>query len=180
MLTLVGGGHVDDPVGVDVERHFDLGHAARRRRNSDKVELPQQVVVGGHLTLSLQHLDANLRLVVSGRREHLRLLGGDGCVAVDQPGEDAAQRLDAQRQRRDIEQQHVLHVALEHTTLDRSTHGHNLIRVDALGRVPVEEALDDISHLGHASHAANHHHVLDLIPATAHEVSVQAACLRAE
>ena len=33
------GGDVQDAVGVDVERDFDLRHAARRRRNAVQVEL---------------------------------------------------------------------------------------------------------------------------------------------
>jgi len=56
----------------------------------------------------------HLGLVVRGGAEHLRLLGGDGGVAVDEPREDAAQRLDAQAQRRDVQQQQVAHVAAQH------------------------------------------------------------------
>ena len=58
------------------------------------------------------------RLVVLGGREGLALLGRDGGVALDQLGHDAAQRLDAERQRRHVEQQHVLDVALQHAGLD--------------------------------------------------------------
>jgi hypothetical protein len=48
---------VDDAVGVDVEGHFDLRHAARRRRNADEVELAEQLVVGRHLALALEDAD---------------------------------------------------------------------------------------------------------------------------
>lgn len=51
---------VDDPVCVDVERDLDLGHAAGRRGDADQVELAEHLVVGGHLALALQDLDANL------------------------------------------------------------------------------------------------------------------------
>ena len=35
---------VEDPVGVDLEAHLDLRHAARRRRDAAELELAQQVV----------------------------------------------------------------------------------------------------------------------------------------
>jgi NAD-specific glutamate dehydrogenase len=39
---------------------------------------------------------------------------------VDQAGEDAAERLNAQRQRRHIQQQQVPHITLEHAALQPS------------------------------------------------------------
>jgi hypothetical protein len=53
----------------------------------------------------------------------LRLLGRDRRVAIDHAREHAAQRLDAQRQRRHVEQQHVLDVTLQNAGLDRGAHG---------------------------------------------------------
>jgi hypothetical protein len=41
---LVLGVHVQDAVGVDVERDFDLRHAARRRVDAGQVELRQRLV----------------------------------------------------------------------------------------------------------------------------------------
>jgi hypothetical protein len=58
------GRHVDDAVGVDVERDLDLGHAAGRRRDADQLELAERLVVGGHLALALQHVDLDRRLPV--------------------------------------------------------------------------------------------------------------------
>ena len=66
------------------------------------------------------------RLVVLGGREGLALLGRDRGVAVDQAGEHATQRFDAQRQRGHVEQQHVLDVALQHAGLDRGAHAPRL------------------------------------------------------
>jgi hypothetical protein len=63
-------------------------------------------------------------------------------------GEHAAQRLDAQRQRGHVEQQHVLDVALQHAGLDRRAHGDDLVRVDALVRLLAEELLHDSCTLG--------------------------------
>jgi hypothetical protein len=85
-----------------VARTLNLRHAARRRRDADEVELSEHLVVGSHLTLALQHLDADLCLVVGGGREGLRLLRRDGRVARDELGHHAAERLNAERERRHL------------------------------------------------------------------------------
>jgi hypothetical protein len=51
-------------------------------------------------------------------------LVGMVVLRSDQLGEHAAQRLDAQRQRGHVEQQHVLDVALQHAALDGGADGH--------------------------------------------------------
>ena len=47
----------------------------------------------------------------------------------------AALGLDAERQRRDVEQEDVLDLALEHAGLDRGADGDDLVGVDALVRL---------------------------------------------
>src|SRR5262249_15220422 len=114
--------HIDNPVGIDVEGHLDLGYPARRRWKADEIELSEQLVVRRHLALALEHTDGYGALVVFGGGENLALFRGNSGVAIDQPREDAAQRLDAERERSDVEEQHVLDVALEDTGLNRRTH----------------------------------------------------------
>jgi len=81
---LVLGRHVNDAVCVNVKGNLDLGDAAGRRRDPDKVKLAEELVVGSHVALSLQNLDTNLGLVVRGGRELLRLLVGDcGVPEID-------------------------------------------------------------------------------------------------
>src|SRR6266566_1928730 len=58
-------------------------------------------------------MDFDRRLVVLSRREHLRLLRRNRGVAGDEDRRDSAQRLDTERQRCDVEQQDVLHLAGE-------------------------------------------------------------------
>ena len=152
----------DDAVGVDVEGHLDLRHAARRRRDRLEVELAEQLVVGRHLALALEDPDRHRVLVVLGGGEDLALLGRDRGVAVDQPGEDAAQRLDAERERRHVEQHHVLDVALQHAGLDRRAERHHLVGVDALVRLLAEELGHLLDDLRHAGHAADQHHLVDV------------------
>ncbi|ETW12424.1 putative NAD-specific glutamate dehydrogenase [Roseivivax marinus] len=167
LLLLVGalvlGANVDDAVRVDVERHLDLGHAARCRRNVLEVELAEHLVVGRHLALTLEDPDRHGVLVVLGGREDLRLLGRDRRVAVDQAGEHAAQRLDAQRQRGHVEKNHVLHVTLQNACLDRGAHGDDLVRVHALVRLLAEELGDLFDHLRHPRLTTNEHDFVDVV-----------------
>jgi hypothetical protein len=94
--------------------------------------------------------------------EHLLRLGRDGGVLLDQLGHHPAQRLDAERERRDVEQQHILDVALQHAGLDRGADGHRLVRVDVLARLLAEELAHLVDHLRHARLAADQDHVLDV------------------
>ncbi|EPY02026.1 putative NAD-specific glutamate dehydrogenase [Magnetospirillum fulvum MGU-K5] len=159
---LVLGLDVDDAVGVDVEGDLDLRHAARRGGNTDQIELTQHLVVGSHLALALEDADGDGGLVVLGGREHLALAGRDGGVAVDQTGEHTAQGFDAERQRGDVEQQDVLDLALQHAALDRGADSDDFIRVDALVRLAAKEFLHHFLNLGHAGHAADQDHFVDL------------------
>ena len=123
---------------------------------------PSSLLSCRHLALALEHADRHRVLAVLGGREDLALLGRDRGVAVDQPREHAAQRLDAERQRRHVEQQDVLDLALEHAALDGGADGHDLVRVDALVRLLAEELLHHLLHLRHARHAADEHDLVDL------------------
>ncbi len=159
---LVLGAHVQDAVGVDVEGHLDLRHAARCGRDVGQVELAQALVAGRHLALALQHVDGYRILVVFGRGEHLRCLGRDRGVLLDELGHHAAHGLDAQRQRGHVQQQHVLHFALQHAALDRRANRHGLVRVHVLARFLAEEFLHFFLHFGHAGLAADQDHVGDV------------------
>src|SRR5579875_1047136 len=166
-LLLLAGGLVlgldrDDAVGVDVERDLDLRHAARRRRDADEVELAQQLVVRRHLALALEDADGDRGLVILGGREDLALLGRDRGVAVDEPREHAAQRLDAERQRRHVQEQHVLDLALQHAGLDCRADRHDLVGIDRAVGLPAEEGLHRLDHLGHARLSADQDDLVDL------------------
>ena len=67
----------EDAVGVNVEGHLNLGHAAWSRGDAVEVEAAEGAVVVGKLALALQHVDLHRRLVVRGRGKDLALLGGE-------------------------------------------------------------------------------------------------------
>ena len=165
-LLVVGcpvlGRHVDDAVGVDVEGDLDLGGAPGGGRQVDQLELAQRLVELRHLAFALQHVDLDGRLAVLGSGEHLGPLNRNGGVALDEPSHDTALGLDAQRQRGDVQQEHVLDLADQHTGLDRGADGHHLVRVDVLRRVAAGNLLSQIDHRGHPGGAADQDHVVDL------------------
>src|SRR6188508_2821679 len=55
----------------------------RRRRNAEKIELSQHLVVGRHFAFALEHADGHGILAVFGGRERLALLGRDRRVAIN-------------------------------------------------------------------------------------------------
>ncbi len=151
-----------DAVGVDVEGDLDLRDAARGRRDAGELEGAQRLVVAGELALALEDLDRDRRLVVVGGREGLAPLGGDGGVALDELGHDAALGLDAEAQRGDVDEQHVLALALQDTGLQGGADGDDLIRVDALVGVLARLLLHQLGDRGHAGRATDEHDVGDV------------------
>ena len=154
---------VHDAVRVDVEGHLDLGHAARRRRDADELELAQRLVVRRHLALALEDVHLDRRLVVVGGREGLGLLGRDRGVALDDLGHHAALGLDAERQRGHVEQQDVLDVALQHAGLDGGADGDDLVGVHALVGLLAGHLGDELLDRGDARRATDHDDVVDLV-----------------
>ncbi len=63
---------------------------------------------------------------------------------------------------RHVEQQHVLDVALQHARLNGRADRDHLVGIDALVRLLAKELFDDFLDLGHARHAADQDHLVDL------------------
>ena len=126
------------------------------------MEAADRLVVAGQRTLALADVDLHRRLVVGSRREGLRLARRDRRVGVDEFGHHTAQGLDTQRQRRNVEQQHVLHLAREHTALNGGADGHDLVGVDRTVRGLAEELLDDLLDRGNTRRTAHEDHLADL------------------
>ncbi len=108
-------------------------------------------------------MDPHRVLVVDHGGEDLGVLGRDGRVAFDQLGEQAALRLDPQRQRRDVEQHQVLDVAAQDAALDRGAHRHHLVGIDVAVRLAAEDPLDGGGDQRRAGLAAHQQHLVDLV-----------------
>ena len=154
---------VHDAVGVDVEGDFDLGHAARRRRDTDQLELAERLVVDAISRSPWKTWTSHRRLIVIGGGEGLGLLGRDRGVALDDLGHHATLGLDTERQRGDVEQEDVLHVALQDAGLHGGADGDDLVGVHALvglfARSPWYQLLDR----GNTGRTAYHNDVVDLV-----------------
>ena len=106
------------------------------------------------------HLDGGL--VVGRGREGLALLDGYRRVALDELGGHAAERLDTQRERGDVQQQHVLHVAREHAALNARADRHDLVGIHALVGFFSEKFLHRLLHERHPRGAAHQHDLVDV------------------
>ena len=160
--TFVFSCNIEDTIRVNIERHFNLRHAAWCWGDTIKHKAAQALVIIGEFTLTLQDVNLYLRLIVGSRREHFALAGWHGGVTLDQLGRYAAHRLNAEAQWRHVQQQHILDVASQHTTLDGCTNRHHFVWVDTLHWIFTEQLLHSLNHRWHAGHTTNHHHVLDI------------------
>ena len=81
--------------------------------------------------------------------------------------EDTTAGLDTERERRDVEEEH-LHVATfdERRALQGGAGGDHLVGVHPLVRLATEELLHRLLHRRHARHAADKDDVLDVRPAS--------------
>ena len=161
--ALIFSRYVQNTVSIDIEGYLDLRHTARSGRNTVQVEAADRLVVAGQRTLALADVDLHRRLVVGRRREDLALTGRDRRIGLDQLGHHTAQRLDTQRQRSNVEQQHVLHLTGQDTALDRSADGNDLIGVHTLAGHLAEEILDDLLDRGNTGRTAHEDHLVDLL-----------------
>ncbi len=120
---------MNDAVRIDVECDFDLRHTTRCWWQVDELELAERLVVTGHLALTLQHMNFNRRLIVIGRGEHFSATRRNGRVALDETRHDTSLCFDTKRQRCDVEEQHVFHVALQHACLNCGADGYDFVGV---------------------------------------------------
>ena len=86
---------------------------------------------------------------------------------MDQLGDQAAHGLDAERQRRDVEQQLILNVAGENAGLNGGAEGDHFIGIQFGVRPRAEQLLDCGADQRDAGGAADHHDFIDLLDADA-------------
>jgi hypothetical protein len=75
------GRHVEDAVGVDVERHLDLRHARGRRRDAVEWKRPERPVVLRQRPLALEDVDLHRGLVVAAVLKISLFWSGWSCCA---------------------------------------------------------------------------------------------------
>src|SRR5690606_23530924 len=80
----------------------------------------------------------------------------------DQRRHDTAQRLDPERERRHVEEEHVLDVTRQHARLDRRADRDDLVRVHTLVGLLPEEVADDLLDLRDPRRTTDQDHLVDL------------------
>ena len=106
-------------------------------------------------------MDLDGRLVVGGRGIDLGLAGRNRGVAVDHLGHDAAERLDAEGQRRDVEQQDAFDIAGQDAALDGRADGDDLVGVDGHVRLLAGHVLDQLLDGRHTGRTADEDDLVD-------------------
>ena len=162
-VALVLRRHGQNAVGVDVEDDLDLRDAAWGRHDAFQVETPQRAVAAGLGALALKDVNLDLRLAVFRAVENTSSLRVGMVVFREMSAVmTTTERLDAQAERRDVQQDHVLHVAREHARLNRRAERDDLVRVDALVGLLAEELGDHLLDDGHTRRATDQHHLGDV------------------
>merc|ERR1719382_963231 len=158
---------IQNPIGIDVKCHFNLGNTTGCRRNSIEVELAQQVVVLRHCTLALEYLNEDTWLVVGIRRESLALLRRDGGVALNQLRHHTTGSFQTHRQGRHVQKQQILDLRRAFTCEDGglhcSTKGNCFVGVDGpVGLLAIEELLNHGLDLRDSSGSTDKNHLVHI------------------
>ena len=153
----------NNAVRVNVKGHFHLRHATRRGGNAGQVESAKLLIVSSHFTFALIDLDGDRSLIVIRSRKGLAFLRRDGRVAINQAREDTAEGFNTKAERRHIQQQHILDIALQHAALNGRANGDDFIGVDVARGFLAEELANRFHHFRHTRHAADQDHLIHLI-----------------
>jgi len=107
------------------------------------------VVVFGHGTLTLEHLNVNSWLIVLVCGEDLGLLGWDDSVSVDELGHDSTNSLNTEGQRSNIKEKEILTTfTAQNTCLHCCSVSHSFVRIDStVWLLSVEKIFDELLHL---------------------------------
>jgi len=123
------------------------------------------MVILGHGTLTLEHLDGHTILVILISGEHLATLAGDGSTTRNKRSHDTTDSLNTVSQRSHINNKKVVSTLLtsKKTSLDSCTESDSLIGVDTLVEfLAVEEILDELLNTRDTSGTTHKNNIIDL------------------
>ena len=102
--TLVRGRNVHDTIGVNIKCHLNLRDTSWGWRNACQLKLSKKVIVFGHSSFSLVHLDEYTRLVIWIGGKGLCLFCWNSCVSLDEWGHHTTSCLNTKRQGSNVQQ----------------------------------------------------------------------------
>ena len=169
--ALLARGDLENAVGVDEELDFDARQAGAHRRNAFEIEARQRAAVGGEFALALHDVDGDVGLAVDAGGEVLGGRRGNGRVALNDLRDGAAERFNAERERRDVEQQHLfggLRCAGENVGLHGGAERDDFVRIQfdvrlLAARSEMEEIVDELANGGNARGSADQDDFIDLL-----------------
>ena len=92
----------------------------------------------------------------------MSLLGGDCRVPGNQFSENTSHGLDTERKGSNVEEENVLDITSEHSTLNGGANSDSLIGVDGSVWLLAEESRDELTNLGDTGGATDHKNLVDL------------------
>ena len=135
------GGDLQDAVGVDQEFDFDARQACGRGRDFES-ETREGAAIFGEFAFALQDVNVDAGLIVDAGGVLLLRAGGNGGVARNNFGDRTAVGFDAERERSDVEEQHVADAALENVGLDGGAESDDFVGIEFGVRLAAEKVLN--------------------------------------
>ena len=161
------GLHAQQAIGIYREGHAHARCTGGHGRNAAQFKARQATAVLHQIALALHDVQRNGGLPVLVGGEVLRPRRGQGFVARDDALHQAAHGFQTERQRNDIQQQHVAVRVVAHqlVRLLRGTQGHDFIGVEVGERRTAKKCAHGLHDLRHARGAAHQHHALHIVRA---------------
>jgi hypothetical protein len=160
---------LQDTVGINVEGTQKLRNTTGGGDKTRKFEFTEKVVLLGHETLTFVDGELDLSLVIGSGGENLGLLGGDRGIAGNNNSHDTTLHFNTERERDNIQKKEVLGLLVtslvgKDSSLDGSTIGNSLIRVDGLVQLlTVKEVLKERLNLGNTGRTTNEDNFVDIL-----------------
>ena len=158
----IGGRHLQEAVGIDVEGHLHLRHPAGSGGDAGEAKAPEAFVARRHLPLALEHMNLHGTLVHLRGAEDIALAHGNGGVARDQHLHHPADGLQPEGEGGDVVEHQVAQFAGENAGLHCSTDGHHLIGVHRLTGLTWDQRAHHLLHHRHAGGAPHQHDIVDV------------------
>ncbi len=107
-------------------------------------------------------MNGDCRLIIGRSGKNLALLSRNRGVFINQLSGHSAKGFDTERQRSDIQQQNIFHIALKNTTLNGGTNSHNLIRVHTFMGLLAKDLFYFFLYLRHSAHSTNEDNLINV------------------
>ena len=161
--TLFLCGHGQHAIRIDQERDVDLRQLREHWRYAGQFELTEQATVLRQFAFALIDVDDDRGLIVCGGRVPRRFAARHRRVPVDEFIDDATERFDAERQRYDIEQQHVASATRKDVRLHGGPHRDDFIGVQIRVWRTAKKLADTFPYVRDSRRSADEHDFVDLL-----------------